>query len=402
MNLIDKKTTRPCSSASGFTLIEMVTAAAIFSILGVMLFGMVQSGMTMWKNGEAARTEMERGVRILETVSKELRLIFTQSDPISNDSSVQMICDFVDFDRDGNSEKEMRVQRLMFVRINTEERENELIRNSGDLSLGKHHFTLFQQDKDILDEEGTLPTGGLAESVFMSYAPRLQPKEKRTGQLGLYRGYRSPIGGEDSYFSAGRLDRTSDVESNLICVQDGLLYLEFRFWSSSTVTFDENLVKYDSPEGAGYTWDSTRSYLTNRREDMPNIFPFYVSEESRNDVSDDIYPSKVKITVVVEDPQRNFQLPKLIADIRKDDMRITLDIIKPFEMVAENDRFIRIDEEWIEYSDLDGQDMIIKKRGARNTIPAAHKEESRIHYGYAVSTVVEIPTARSCWNDEND
>lgn len=392
---------------SGFTLMEMVTAAAIFSLLGIMLFGMVRTGMTTWKDGEDSRNRVERGVRILEMISQELRHAFAHNDAFSGEGEVRFYSDFVTYDRDGDRVDDACTQRLIFVRINVEERENERLRTAGDLALGKHHFTLFEQDEEVLKQEGALPTGGLAETIFMSYAPALLKSkkgklQKRDGMLHLYRGYRSPIGGEDSFFCPNALTTTREIQSNLVPIQDGLLYLEFRFWNRNTLSFDKDLHREDTPEGAGYTWDSTRAILGVGREHGFNSFRFYAGEESLTDVTDDIFPERVRIFIVVGDPQAKAQLPRLLASIKKDDMVIPLDLTKPLKNLGEKDRFVRIDEEWIEFSRIDGQDLIVARRGARHTIASPHNEDSPVHYGTGLSTVVNIPVTRSCWNDAED
>jgi len=208
----------------GFTLIELVTAVGIFSILGVMLFSMVRTGMSMWTQGEVSRNEMSRGVVVLETIAKELRLAFTENDPLEGEARARFISDFFEYDRDGDGIKEARVQRLCFVRLNPEERENELLRKAGDMPFGSDYFTLVNEPK--LEE--ALPTGGLAEAVFMSYAPRLPEGKISAGVLKLYRGYRSPPGGEFSFFDTGSLKTPRDIERDLTPVIDGILHLEFR------------------------------------------------------------------------------------------------------------------------------------------------------------------------------
>ena len=398
----------------GFTLIELVTAMAIFSILGVMLFGMIRSSMTAWKDGESSRNETERGVRILDILSRELRLLFSENDPLGDGSPVRMVCDFADYDRHDDGEPELRVQRLRFVRINMEERENEALRQAGNESPGTGYFTLTEgldvramsdggkgernarsEDRDAVIMR---PTGGLAEAMFLAFAPRLSEGEVSDGYLSLYRGYRTPIGGDDSFFAQGRFRRAKEVETDLLPVVDGLLFLEFRFWNQETTTFDSLLARPDTPEGAGYTWDSTRGLLPKDRPDTPNVFRYAAGEASLDDPTDDVYPERVLITVVVEEPQDATQLPRLVSDVRREDRILPVDLVKPFASRKEGDRFVKIGEEWIEYSRVDGQDLMVVRRGARNTLPGDHLEGSRVHSGRTLTSVVEIPAAKICWN----
>ena len=43
----------------GFTLLELLAAAALFSVLGVLLFQMVRSAMDVWSTGERNRELVE-------------------------------------------------------------------------------------------------------------------------------------------------------------------------------------------------------------------------------------------------------------------------------------------------------------------------------------------------------
>lgn len=379
----------------GFTLIELVTAVGIFSILGVMLFSMVRTGMAMWKQGEVSRNEMSRGVVVLETIARELRLAFTENDPLAGAPRARFIADFFDYDRNGDGLTEARVQRLRFVRINTEERENELLRKAGDTPFGSDYFTLLEEPK--LDE--ALPTEGLAEVVFMSYAPSLPKGKRSAGVLDLYRGYRSPPGGPFSFFDAGSLRTPRDIERDLSPVLDGILHLEFRFWNQFTRTFDPELARPDTPEGAGYTWDSTRELLSNETTAWPNRFRFAREASALPDVTDEIFPARVLITVVVEDPLGSDMVARTTGPLRKEEKRIPVDIVKPFKNPVGEGRFVRIGEEWIEISGLDGSELVVTRRGVRHTVPSEHPVESLVHKGRRFSMVVEIPGVKDCWND---
>jgi prepilin-type N-terminal cleavage/methylation domain-containing protein len=390
---------RRMEKRTGFTLIEMVTAAAIFSMLGVMLFTMIRSGMTLWKEGEVFRNDIERGVLALETISQELRLAFTENDPLSGEAQVRFLCDFIDFDRDGDRIKETRIQRLRFVRINVEERESERLRRSGDEIMGQHYFTLFEEDPEIIAEEGTLPTGGLAEAAFMAFAPPFSEGAARDGFLKLYRGYRTPIGGEDSFFASGNLLRIRDIETQLRPMMEGLLHLEFRFWSQSTRTFDEAAQDPMRMEGGGYTWDSTRALLPGDPGFAPNTFAYGLNEASLQDTTDDIFPSRVLVTVVVEEPHERELLPRLVSPVREEALRIPVDVTRSFVGRNEAERFVKIEGEWIAYSRVEDGELVVSRRGARNTLPAAHDAGRPVHQGRSLSTVVEIATTKACWNE---
>jgi prepilin-type N-terminal cleavage/methylation domain-containing protein len=400
-------------SRPGFTLVELVTTAAIFGILGAMLLGMVRSSMDMWTRGESQREEMERSTTVLETITDELRMVFTENTPLGKSADVRFFCDFVDFDCDGDGTEETRLQRLRFVRINREERENLELRTAGDLPVGRKYFALTPdrsfdetsgQDRGWVDEDDAeqdvyRPTGGLAEALFTTFPPVFSRKVRINETLILYRGYRSPIGGEDSFFAPGLFLKPSEISATLVPVAGGVLHLEFRFFDQETESFNEKENSPDESGGAGYTWDSTRGILPLENEERQNTFRFAAGPASRDDSSDDIFPSRVLVTVVVAAGGRPEGVGRLVDDVKEIDSRISVDLVRPFQNWVYGEKYVRIGSEWIRFSKVVGNELIVEKRGARNTIPAAHKAGCPLFVGRAFSTQVVIPARKECWNE---
>ncbi|MFH1230723.1 MAG: prepilin-type N-terminal cleavage/methylation domain-containing protein [Planctomycetota bacterium] len=65
---------------SGFTLLEILVAVAIFVLLAVLLAGLLQSGIDLWKTGETSGDVTERGQIIMEQIKKDLATVFTEPD----------------------------------------------------------------------------------------------------------------------------------------------------------------------------------------------------------------------------------------------------------------------------------------------------------------------------------
>ncbi len=411
----------------GFTLIELVTTATIFAILGAMLFSMVKSGMDMWTRGEAQRDEIEKSTVVLETIAGGLRSAFTENDPMGERAEVRFYSDFVDYDCDRDGERETRLQRLAFVRINVEERENLEMRVAGDLPLGRRYFTLSEAEIDLLyrrnQEEETYrssgdeldemdvyrPTGGLAECLFTAFPSTLTRDGKMSGTMSLFRGYRSPIGGEDSFFAPGALRDPFDVAAQLVPVMGGVLHIEFRFFDQDSFTFDQREAQPGTKGGAGYVWDSTRGVLfPEGDEEGKNAFRLASTsgtldstEGSEDDPSDDIYPSRVKIVVVINAGGGQDGLARLTRTIGPNTSRIPVDIVLPFREWRFGEKYVRLGAEWIRFSRLDGNELVVDERGVRNTIPSDHKKGRPIFAGRAFSAEVSIPARREWWNRDD-
>ena len=187
----------------------------------------------------------------------------------------------------------------------------------------------------------------------------------------------------------------------LVPVLDGILHLEFRFRDPETARFDAEIVDPDVSGGAGFTWDSTRAILTSEPGDWPNRFRFAVSADSLEDGEDDLFPEQVMITVVVEDPLIREAGAHTMERIDKTALSIPLDMVKPFMQARDVEGgFVRLGDEWISFSGVEGGALIVTRRGVRHTRPDAHPAGTRVRQGRRFSTVVSLPTARKGWHDE--
>lgn len=393
----------------GFTLVELVTTATIFAILGAMLFSMVRSGMDMWSRGEMQREELERSTIVLETIGRELRSAFTENDAVAGSSDVRFLSDFVDLDSDGDGFKETRLQRLLFVRINSEERENLELRTAGDLPLGQRYFMLAPVDEDeILDPDDLeagmglhRPTGGLAEVAFMAFPPMAKGRIITGRPLNFCRGYRTPIGGEKSFFIPGELDTVKGAASHLVPVMGGVLHLEFRYCGQDSVSFDTQSAPGGKEGGAGYVWDSTRGLHPIEALDGPNSFVLARGPGSLDDPADDVFPSLVQATVVIAAGGRREPLARLRLALKSVDRRIFVDAVRPFEDWRFGEQLVRIGSEWIRFSRVESGELIVAERGVRNTIPSDHKRGTPVFAGRTFSALIAVPAQKEYWDEGN-
>ena len=125
----------------------------------------------------------------------------------------------------------------------------------------------------------------------------------------------------------------------------------------------------------------------------------YVGPESRLDRSDDIFPRQVMVTLVVALEDR----VKLAGNITGETTRIPLEGAN--RIPEDAPRFVRIDNEWIRYTKIDGNRLIIDGspdekagRGARWTLPQPHKRGTDVRIGRTFSLTVRVPSFREDWN----
>ncbi len=375
--------------ARGFTLIELLTAIAIFALLAGMLFQMVKGALDVWRTGESGRESMEKGAVLLEEIAQELRMTRADSAPASTAPDVRMLADFGLFDLDANGDDESLLQRIRFVRSCPEERTDNRLRKLGDVPGGK----LANRDVDP-DAENSRAPGGLAEVGFATVA--LPGKDKDPAVLQLVRFYRTPIGGEESLFSAnaaGWIDNPKKVLENGVALADGVLYLGFEFWSRDTKSFDKPA---NAPEGPFIAWDSTRAVLA--KDGGSNAFPLAKGPESLVRGDDDVFPRRVRVTIVVERDSDEAQIVRLLGDVAPTANSVRVERPRGFESSLSIEKFLKIDGEWMRVLDASGPEIKVE-RGVRGTAKLGHSAGARVRVGRTFERVVDIPVYREDWND---
>ena len=67
------------------------------------------------------------------------------------------------------------------------------------------------------------------------------------------------------------------------------------------------------------------------------------------------------MTVVVEDPREWSRLPRLVDGVGETDLRLVVDVPRSFERVKPGDRFVRVEEEWIAFSRVEGRELVVER-----------------------------------------
>ena len=176
---------------------------------------------------------------------------------------------------------------------------------------------------------------------------------------------------------------------------DGVLYLGFSFWGPTTNTWEE-VKPLSTPGGKResgplFHWDSTRAILDWSGES--GEFTFRSRDGSLTDSSDDIFPERVEVTLVLRDD--NSESLYLVERITKSTE--SFKVSKPLSLPDdENDRYILVGDEWMYMKGINGTRVTVGRdgRGWRGTEPGNHLVGSRVDLGVAFRRVVEMPGSR--------
>ncbi len=356
---------------AGMTLIELLVAFAVFLMLVGMLVGLATTGLRTWEAGEQRKEAYDRLQGSVRRISDDLRSTWADDRWIVVEGvrlpHAGFTCD---------PDPKTKVQRLRFVRSGDDRRLNAA-QGRVNRNLGTGYYTDLWEIAYQLDPPG-------------------MPK-------GLYRGAHPFTRGSSSILEARVLENPSLAlwRDSFRLVDDGVLWIQWRFWTQYTTTWDDKSPLKQAPRlikqvdtkgtealkiGPSQVWDSSRSRLS-------SFQPFHRPLEVED--PDFVYPEIVQVQVEVETGASGPEGVKLAGPVDDKTLALNVSDSRPLPD-AEGDatRFLRIEDEWIEYRGKAGSEIVAVRRGARGTTAASHAHGTPVRFGEVFLTDVPIPVSR--------
>jgi hypothetical protein len=394
------------SRRAGYSLTELLMAMGLFSLLGIGLVALLSRASDFLTTGQSGAETLDALQTFTESFSADVETLYTRADTDGVMPDVRMYADHVDCDVNGDEQPNARIQRLFFTRLIPREATSPMTRAAG--TVVGAEGVLDQADDAVEADEGKLrATGGLMEVFWTAVPDRADDPAVMT----LYRGFRSPIGGEGSLLPLGAANdpgllgdvkgaqsraQVADVARPIL---SGVLYFGVQFWSRKTRTWDEDEVPRNG--GPLHTWDSTRGIMGPiGRGSRYDGFYFAKGEESVSDPTDDTYPRRMRVTLVVEQVGNNAAVGFLAADLSADANYVELQDARFVPAADTTKRYIKIGAEWIQFVGMEGNTLTGCVRGARGTQPTAHESGSIVHHGRTVVREYSIAAFRDTYQDD--
>jgi len=390
---------RRASRRAGYTLLEILIAVGILVMLGAGLATIMTQGVSIWRRAENRGRVYEQARMLLDQIAEDLRSTVTVSSADQDSPWLRFLCDHDENNR----------QRLRFVRTISGETADPILREGGQYLGVKTPATYDGLHDGFEAREGLLAAPGGLMEVFYARDPR---PERAT----LWRGVRAPLGGSGTFFDDGNVDsrladeadeaksdgRDDEAEGSgpFVAVTRqltvGVLYLDFRFWGPTTNTWDVAELPQARPQAAEASgpllhWDSTRALFDYPGEN--GEFTFRAREESLTDSTDDIFPERVCVTIVLRDDDRESLFLAGAINKAAKTLRLSRVVSLPDD---ERDRFVLVDDEWIAVDLIVGRTVMVARdgRGARDSGARSHKVGARVDVGATFRRVVELPGSR--------
>jgi hypothetical protein len=371
------------------TLIEVLVSMGIFLFLGFVLVTMLRQGLSIWRTGDARRESLEQAQTIIEHLTTDLSAVYTETGrkpPVR----VKFIADI---------DPATGAQRLRFVKTIRGEAEKYLLREAGGL-FGADSFIDENHDWSEAYKGILKPAGGLCEVAYV-LLPDNSPGAD--GAYVLWRGICAPIGDpQNSVFNDANMDGAV-VERCMTPFGRGVLHMGLSFWTQYTNTWDprcytriSSAFTEQEKSGPMLEWDSTRGYIPLPGRLEQSEFALY--RGTPNDPSDDIFPSKIRITLVVRERGDGAAKTTLSRALNPDGSQMQLSDGSRFPLnPKEGYCFVFVGGEWIEYGERKGDTLVNLRRGARRTQAAAHRNGETVETGRTISFVVSALAYREAW-----
>jgi prepilin-type N-terminal cleavage/methylation domain-containing protein len=409
-------TLRPPGPPRGFTLLEILVAMSLFTVIGLGVVMLMRTGVELYVKGTEGSTIEDHLEQSLPRLEDDLRhvLVPTQVDRIPHDPKQP------DPEEEPNAlppsnrfvsgthtykfgDKDVACRYLAFVRDTTGLSEIEMYADRAGTSPKADAVIDGKNDETEFREHRHLATGGAAEVLYIWL-----PDEKRVGVGAVYRSYRSPIGGEGTLLDPRNydgLDKILRLVDPQPVFQEVVLF-DVTFWTQWTTHWewserepvvtgpptDPAQIKGGvTPCGPSAAWDSTRGMLP------VETFRLAKGAGSFNFSADDIWPHSVRVAYALAETESPLLRPMGVGDM-------SFSVSTGDFATGRGDlngQAMKIGTEWVSISGRDAtrrDTFHVYDRARKGTAKAAHAAGEPVYYGRVFDFTIPIP----CFRDDNN
>ncbi|MFN0008161.1 MAG: type II secretion system protein J [Planctomycetota bacterium] len=398
------------SGSRGFSLLELLVAMSIFSTISVGVIALLSKVSAVTAMGTSKTETLDSLQTFIQEFERDLMSIRSLPSSDQGLPEVRLYSDVAQSDVNGDGRGDATIRRLFFVRGIPQETAGPVTRQAGVKISGAAST---DQKNDVTEAaEGKLKaTGGLAEILWTA----VPAAEGDRAVMTLYRATRSPIGGAGSLLPVKPADdvRAAPAERGPLSLAEiqnvgapllsGVLYFGVEFQGRKSVSWDAKLAP---PSGPLPVWDSTRGIMRPGGKKAGVLDGFYFGKaqttesSSAADPTDDTFPRRLRVTLVVEEVSDNKSVGALQSDLSDSAGTIELVDAAFVPNIDTAERHVKIGDEWIRFEAVDGYRLTGCVRGVRGTTRAAHSVGAPVHHGRTVVREFAVPTYRDAYKDE--
>lgn len=345
------------------TLVELVVAAGLLTILIVAMLRMIDDFLSLWQASELRRRTAEEASGVAELLASDLAAL-------EGGSRGDLLAEWAFFDTDGDGTSETKWPRLRLVRH----------ASARELALHRAGRTAAERDQ------------GLLEVVYTVLPARSTPREADLRAEGvLWRGEQL-YGGEGhvSIFDQAFLSASGRPSPNAVEeVSSGVLWLGMQFARPTTLLYDGWRLGEDL-ESAVPAWDAWRLGRANAERHIWNQAAAGLPDPAGRP----LLPRRARLEIELEQERDLVRRTRLMRAIEPGEGALPVEDSR--RLPKEGGAHVLVDGEWMRVRSVSG-DLVAVERGQRGTLPAAHGRGALIHFGATLVREVPLSSAREDW-----
>jgi len=351
-------------STQGFTLVELLLAVGLFSILILALMRLLDTSLTILGRTDETRELSEMGSSTMELLAADVHAL-------EGGKRGDMLADWRLFDLDKDGIDGAPAQRL------------RLVRHMG--AAGLQRLAAAQPGAGFETFERGLVEVGWALLPGGESDPDARP-------IGtLVRGERL-VGDKDtlSFFDEGFFGPSGKpVPGSLLEITGGVLWFDVWFATQTSIIHD-GWELGDELQDCGASWDAWKRARPDPERSFFNQPPAGMPEAK--DVP--ILPRRVRIELELERPRDLRNRTRLAMPVAAEDASF---LVKDARRIPAEGAMLLVDEEWMRVLAVNGERVTVE-RGRRATRRAAHAAETMVHHGWRVVREIPVDMTREDWD----
>jgi len=348
---------------SGFTMVELLLAAGLFSLLIVALLKLVDTALTIWERTDQQRELGEVAGAVLELFAEDVQAL-------EGGARGDLLADWALFDLDGDGVNGMPRPRL------------RLVRHTGAAGIARLASRTPGTDLETFERArvevvwALLPSEGRGDERIPGRLVRGERLAEDEATLSfLEPGFFGPSG--------------KPVPGAVADVAAGVLWFEPWFATQTSVLHDGWSLG-DDLDDCGASWDAwTRA----RPDDELTMLNRAASGmPAAKEVP--ILPRRVRLLLELERPQDLRRRTTLTAEVGPEAASF---LVRDAARLPAVGRFLLVGDEWMLVQGVSGERVSVA-RGQRGTRPLLHPAGALVHHGHRFEREIPVDLVREDWD----
>ncbi|MCP5066457.1 MAG: prepilin-type N-terminal cleavage/methylation domain-containing protein [bacterium] len=402
---------RTVRSAAGFSMLELLVAMSIFSVLGAMTIFLMNRGLEIFQKGTQEGAKLDKQGTILPLIEEDLKAVMVvqdadapppppEDDDLNHDARealppapvlIRVRAGTLGLTGEPDGPLKGYPMYWFSVVLDISGGIDPMIAN---LPTGNDEAAKSITPTSVENRTADTiykPTGGMLEVLYIA-APTDPTKP---AMLTLFRSFRSPIGHpENSLLDPTNFDTLAEIRKVCRPMAEGVLHFGATWRRVFATSWDLETSPVGRAGGAtryvGPQWDSTRG--------AEKTFALFAGKQSLVDPSDDVFPAFVRLDITLAGAgSLGYGQGELSLREAVDGNTGLLSIDDPDILLRPGlgrDRWLKVEGEWMSYT-TSGVDYVKKKvrvqRGKRGTKKQSHPSGAWVHVGESSQREIRMP-----------